>query len=164
MPSMTLAFSRTSMDSLCLPALCSCSPSARNFLTFSRSPALSFGDLASAASISFMSVGHSVAKPGVAQAIATRATRTAIFLMGYQLLSWCFFSVQKRFDEYSRFQAPTENPPTADASHRRDEGSLPTAMRCAVSWPLAPFCATAKNAGARLQQLLVPGPDLDERR
>ena len=30
------------MDSWCLPALCSCSPSARNFLTFSRSPALSF--------------------------------------------------------------------------------------------------------------------------
>src|SRR6267142_2596073 len=59
MPSMSLAFSKTLTASWSLPAVHSCSPSARNFLILSIRSALSF-DLATAASISFKSVTHSL--------------------------------------------------------------------------------------------------------
>ena len=64
----------------------------------------------------------------------------------------------------SRSQVPTENPRTADASHRRDE-TVPAdgdALRRELA--VGALLGDHEDVGARLQQLLVPGPDLDERR
>src|SRR4051812_10392843 len=57
-PSIFLASPSDFIESSCLPALCAASPSARNCLTLAMSPSLSFGLVASLASIAFISLGQ----------------------------------------------------------------------------------------------------------